>query len=113
VTVPGPGQSAAFAVATVNVGAGGLITASADTGTAGVPLAIGICQTSPATGLCLSTVGATATVQIDRGGTPTFAVFVTAAGAIPFDPARHRIFVRFKDASGFTRGATSVAVRTP
>jgi protein involved in polysaccharide export with SLBB domain len=53
------------------------------------------------------------TVQIDPGSTPTFAVFVNASGAVPFDPAANRIFVRFKDAGGVTRGATSVAVKTP
>ena len=28
------------------------------------------------------------------------------------DPGQHRVFVRFKDAQGVTRGSTSVAVRT-
>ena len=57
--------------------------------------------------------GGGVTVQIDPGSTPTFAVFVFARGAVPYDPAANRIFVRFKDADGTTRGATSVAVKTP
>ena len=45
--------------------------------------------------------------------TPTFSVFVRAFGAVPFNPGVNRIFVRFVDGDGITRGATSVAVRTP
>jgi hypothetical protein len=50
---------------------------------------------------------------MDAGSTSTFAVFVTAHAIVPYDPEAHRIFVRFSDASGTTRGATSVAVRSP
>jgi hypothetical protein len=44
--------------------------------------------------------------------TPTFGVFVAAQEDISFFPEINRIFVRFKDSGGVTRGLTSVAVRT-
>ena len=46
------------------------------------------------------------------GAAPTFSVFLEATGAIPFNPATSRIFVRFKDAAGNFHGSTSVAVET-
>jgi hypothetical protein len=52
------------------------------------------------------------TTTIAPGATPTFSVFVTGSGTVAFDPANNRIFVRFEDGSGVTRGSTSVAVRT-
>jgi hypothetical protein len=44
--------------------------------------------------------------------TPTFGIFATASGAVPFLPATNRIFVQFSDATGVVRGSTSVAVET-
>jgi hypothetical protein len=102
----------AFAVATVNVGASGSITASADTGSASLPVNISLCQTDSATGQCISAIGPTATTQINANATPTFGIFVQGNGNVPFDPATNRIFVRFKDGGNVTRGSTSVAVRT-
>ncbi len=52
------------------------------------------------------------TTQINANATPTFGIFVQGNGDLPFDPAANRIFARFKDAGGVTRGSTSVAVRT-
>src|SRR5262245_20702862 len=112
VDIPGSTGTGFFAVATANVGAGALIAASTDTGGANLPLSISICQTTPATGACQGSPGAIVTTQINPGDTPTFGIFVTASAAVSFDPANNRVFVRFTDAGGVTRGATSVAVRT-
>lgn len=111
--LPGTSGSSAFAVATANVGVGGPIRVSADTGAAGLPVGIVLCQTDPVSGQCTSSSASSVTTQIGPGATPTFAVFVTAAGAVPYDPELRRVFVRFTDAGGATRGATSVAVKTP
>jgi hypothetical protein len=102
----------AFAVATVNVGASGLITVTADDNGVGLPLTLSLCKTDPVTGQCVSGVGSSVTAQINTGETPTFAVFGTGTAAVGFNPAVNRVFVRFKDGAGITRGSTSVAVRT-
>jgi FG-GAP-like repeat len=101
-----------FAVATVNMGASENITVSADTGAATLPVNISLCETNPATGACISAIGPSVTTQINANATPTFGIFVEGSGAVPFDPAANRIFVRFKDGGEVTRGSTSVAVRT-
>src|SRR5207237_452322 len=54
VAIPGVTGSAAFSVAAVNVGAGGAITASADTGPAALPVTLTICETDPVTSACLA-----------------------------------------------------------
>ncbi len=112
VNVPGASGTGAFAVATVNVGAGGQVTAIADTGSVAIPVTLSVCQTDPGTGQCISAIGPTVTVDIGQNQTPTFSVFVKGNGPVPFDPGRNRAFVRFEDATGVIRGTTSVAVRT-
>jgi virginiamycin B lyase len=110
--IAGASGANAFAVATVNVGASASITASANTGAVSLPLAISLCQTDPASGQCTSSVGPSVTTTINANATPTFAIFATASGTVPFDPANNRIFVSFSDAGGTIRGSTSVAVET-
>jgi hypothetical protein len=112
VNIPGTNSTGAFAVATVNVGATGVITASADTGSTSLPLNISLCETNPATGQCISAIAASVMTTIAAGATPTFGIFVQGGGNVPFDPATNRIFVRFKDGDNVIRGSTSVAVRT-
>lgn len=113
VNVPATGGTGAFAVATVNVGAGGRIIASADTGSAAIPVALSLCQTNPGTGQCVSDVSSSVAVDVGSGQTPTFSVFVRLNGPVPLDPGRHRVFVRFEDGAGAVRGATSVAISGP
>ena len=112
VGIPGADGTGVFAVATSNQGAGGQITVSADTGSLGATVTIGLCQTNTSTGACISSISSSVTLQINPGGTPTFGVFVTGHGVVPLDPAQNRIVVRFRDTGGIERGATSVAVRT-
>jgi virginiamycin B lyase len=123
--IMGTNGSGAFAIATVNVGASGSITATANTGGVTLPLVIALCQTNPATGQCMSAVGRSSraieligpgsdliTTTINANATPTFAIFATATAQIPFIPQTNRIFVEFSDAGGVVHGATSVAVQT-
>jgi hypothetical protein len=110
--IAGTSGSNAFAVATVNVGASAAITATANTGSATLPLAISLCQTNPTSGQCLASPASRVTTTINANATPTFAIFATASGAVPFSPATNRIFVEFIDANAAVRGSTSVAVQT-
>jgi hypothetical protein len=112
VNIPGPTGTGVFAVATMNVGATDSITATADTGAGSLAVTIALCETNPATGFCLGMVGSSVPTRINAGQTPTFGIFITGTGTVPFDPANNRVFVRFTDGGGVTRGATSVAVRT-
>jgi hypothetical protein len=110
--IPGAYGANAFAVATVNLGSQDTITASADTGTAPLPVSLRLCQSDPATAECLSPEAGSVTTLMDTGATATFSIFVQGEGTMPFLPASNRIFVRFRDSDGVTRGSTSVAVRT-
>jgi hypothetical protein len=105
-------NAGAFAVATVNVGASGAITAAASASSTTLPITVATCQTVPATGACMAPPAANVSTTINPGDTPTFAVFVTGTGSVPFDPTNNRVFMVFTDASGTVRGSTSVAVRT-
>jgi len=112
VDLPGATGVGVFVVAAVNVGVAGTITVTADTGGATIPIGLSLCQTNPTTSACMAAPAGSVTTTINAGATPTFGIFVAGTGAVPFDPASNRIFVRFRDAGGVTRGATSVAVRT-
>ena len=103
--------SGAFAVATINAGAAGDLTAEVDSGGATLPATAVLCQTD-SSGQCQGTPGQSVPISIAAGGSPTFSVFVGANGSIPFDPGASRLFVHFLDGSGVSHGSTSVAVTT-
>lgn len=115
VDVPTTGnQVGVFSVAVSNIGTSASITATPDLGgrTIGGVNTLEICRTDPNTGACTTARAASQTLTVNQNETATFGVFIRGNGqAIPNDPARNRVFVRFNE--GMTpRGATSVAVRT-
>ena len=112
VNAPGASGTGFFAVATVNVGVGGHITLSANTGGVALPVILSICETNPATGVCLAPPAASVARTIDANATPTFAVFAQGTGNIAFDPANNRVRVEARDGSNNVVGGTTVAVRT-
>jgi len=73
---------------------------SANTGNETLPVNITLCQADPSS----------VTLAINAGDTPTFNVFVTATGAIPFDLNNSRIFVQF--ASSTTTASPAVSANT-
>jgi hypothetical protein len=97
-----------FVVATVNIGASGLVTVSADTGGVALPVSLTLCETNPATSVCLAPPTPTVQRQMNSGATATFGIFVTGTGPIAFDPANHRIQFHLEGGGG--GGGTSVAV---
>jgi virginiamycin B lyase len=101
-----------FAVATDNLGSGDTITVATNTGTATLPITVTVCQTNPSTGACMQTPSAAVTTTINSNATPTFGIFVSASGAVPFDPTNNRIFVTLTDSTNAIRGETSVAAAT-
>jgi hypothetical protein len=103
------GSPGAFAVASVNIGAAANLTVTADTAGAALPLNATVCQTG-ANGQCLAQPAGSVSLAYAANATPTFSIFVSAAGTIPLAPATSRIFLRFLDADGVSHGATSVAV---
>lgn len=104
------GGSAAFAVASIDVGAGAAITVTPSLGDlSSLPVTLTICQTD-ATGACMATAGASANNTYTTDSTATFGVFATATGPIPFAPSWARVFVVFTDSNNVVRGETSVAL---
>lgn len=115
VELPFSTQINVFSVASVNLGSGEELEITAELSNPGLAASVTLCETDPVTSVCINptipTAG-TVTTQVNSDATPTFGIFVSSSGDVPFDPANNRIFVRFEDSAGAVRGATSVALRT-
>ncbi len=108
--IPTSTNANAFAVATVNLGSGDVITVKATTPGVVLPLTLTLCQTDPLSGQCFASPSSSVMTMIASKTTPTFAVFAIASGGVPFAPATNRIAVQFIGSDGAIRGATNVAV---
>jgi len=108
------GESGAFAVASFNAGSyDDAVVVTADTGRALLPLQLSLCQTVATTGQCMVAPSSSVVLPVNPNDTPTFSVFATATGTIPFDPENSRIFIRFTaQDDGIDHGSSSVAVQT-
>jgi hypothetical protein len=116
-TVPFNGAGAA-ALAAINIGTSGNLTARVSAFAVGAPAAtlpgtLTLCQTNLTTGLCLAPPTSDFVNFTSNANTlATFTAFYSPGGAtVAFDPANKRIFVNF--ILGTTPvGSASVAVRT-
>lgn len=111
IRLPGPTGTNIVGMISQNVGAAGTITVSADDNGRGLPLTTLVCKVTPSL-TCAAPPTPTVTVSMSPNQVETFTVFVTGNGDIAPDPADNRIYIRMKDQTGETRGATAVAVQT-
>jgi|GEM_PF-3003509 len=112
--LPGANGSAAFSLASINVGSAASVTIEADTSGVTLPISVALCETN-AQAQCINPAQATTEplpVSFGEGQSRTFSVFVGAAGVVPDDAVRNRIRVIFRDSDSAVRGASSVSVRT-
>lgn len=103
------GETGFFTLSTTNLGANGTVEVTPRV-TGAERINASICQTDPNNSTCLSAPQPKMNLAIEAGETSTFALFLTTADLIELDPAKHRIFVEFRDVMGVIRGSTSVAV---
>jgi len=102
----------AFSVASVNVGAGSMVSVRADTAT---DADVALCESDPSTGVCINPPTPTfgpVDLLIGASATPTFSVFASSGVPITLDAANNRVRVTFSDSEGNVRGQTSVAVQS-
>ena len=109
-SIPSGTSSGVFLIASLNLGAAGLITMSADTGATALPVGLLVCEFNAALGTCFQPPSVTTPPRTITSGEVTFyAVFVISQGtAIPLNPFTNRVFARFRDFGNVVRGLTNV-----
>jgi subtilisin family serine protease len=109
--LPGPTGTNIVGMISQNVGSAGTITVSADDNGRGLPLTTLLCQVTPQL-TCAASPSPTVTLSMAANQVATFTLFVTGSGVIAPNAATNRIYIRMKDQTGETRGATALAVFT-
>ncbi|MEE2527119.1 Ig-like domain-containing protein, partial [Hyphobacterium sp. HN65] len=123
ITIPSSGGVGFMAASAVNIGAGdgsaapGEITlqTSVDTGAVQLPASLEVCRID-ADAICISPRGPSVTSIMGPNSPQFFAVFArdnSDGAGISLDPASARVFLRFADATGVIRSATSAAITAP
>ncbi len=111
-TISSDTPTGAFLIASLNLGAAGLMTMSADTGEFSLPVGLLVCEFNVSLGTCFQPPSVTTPPRTITSGEVTFyAVFVISQGtAIPLNPFTNRVFARFLDAGNVPRGCANVAL---
>lgn len=101
-----------FSVASINIGAPGMIDVSGDTGTAALPVGVSVCETNPLTAACINPVvpSGNSMRQYATNETATHSFFVDPSDAVALDPGNSRVFANFLGAGNSAEGVTSVAL---
>jgi hypothetical protein len=100
-------------VAIVARGAPGLLTVTADTGAANLPVSVTLCETDPVTSLCLAPPTPAVQTPNATSATPTYRFFVHADVPIPFAPGTNRVQVHFENGGGTSVAVCSVPLCPP
>jgi hypothetical protein len=111
VRLPSTSGSQVFAAAAVNIGAAATLTVTPSIG-GGASASALVCRTD-AQGQCAAPPSPSVSHVFAPSAPATFTVFVTASGAIAFDPSAKRVRLEFLDAGLVSRGQTSAALTTP
>lgn len=101
-----------FSVASINVGATGMVDVTGDTGMASLPVSVSVCETNPQTGVCINPAvpAGNSMRQYAASQTATHSIFVDPSDTVALDPANHRVYVNFQGVGNSAEGVTSVAV---
>ena len=100
------GQTAVFFTTVLNLSSVSQTLTGSPTALGLVPVTLLACPTDPTTNQCLNppsssfSVTVPPAVSVDAPGTATFATFVTATAAIPYNAVNHVVYLTFADSHG-------------
>src|ERR1700735_1841598 len=100
------GQTSVFFTTVLNLSSASQTLTGSPTALGLVPVTLLACPTDPTTNLCLSapsssfSVTIPPAVSVDAPGTATFATFVTATAAIPYNAVNNVVYLTFADSHG-------------